>query len=93
MKTFTPAEAQSDIEGLLESAQSGKVVIVRNGKPTAVVIGLEDYDAEDAATAGSEEFWRLIRERGSAGGAATLEEVRARLGLNDAHSMESSRER
>ena len=33
------------------------------GKPAAVVLGLESYDAEDLATASSPEFWRMIRQR------------------------------
>ena len=87
MRTYTPAQVQSDIDGLLNAAQSDKVVIVRNGKPTAVVIGVEDYDAENIETASSPDFWRMIQERRSSGGAATLDEVRRRLGLSENRSI------
>ncbi len=79
MKTISDLEAQSDFEGVLDSAQEERVVITRHGKPAAVVLGLESYDAEDLELAGSPDFWRMIDARRREGSAISLAEARDRL--------------
>ena len=63
MRTIPIAELQADAEAALDKAQKERLVIVRNGKPSAVVVGIEGYDAEDLQLASSPEFWRMIEER------------------------------
>ena len=63
MKTISDQEAQGDLQQVLDSAQEERVLITRDGKPTAVVLGLESYAAEDLELAGSQEFWRMIEQR------------------------------
>ena len=79
MKTISDLEAQSDLKGVLDSAQEERIVITRQGKPAAVVLGLESYDAEDLQLAGSPDFWRMIDARRREGSAIPLAEARARL--------------
>ena len=56
-------------------------MISRRGKPCAVLVGIEDYDAEDMGLASSEEFWSMIRLRRADGNSLPLAEVEARLGI------------
>ena len=56
MKSISVADARSDFEAVLDSAQAERVVITRRGKPSAVVAGIEGYDEEDLALASSPAF-------------------------------------
>src|SRR3990167_7565291 len=60
MKPFEVDELKSNAAGVLDRAQRERVVIMRLGKPCAVVIGVEHYDAEDFELARSAEFWQMI---------------------------------
>ncbi len=79
MKTISDREAQGNLQQVLDSAQEERVVITRNGKPAAVVLGLDAYDAEDLQLAGSREFWRMIEQRRNEGSSISLAEAKARL--------------
>jgi prevent-host-death family protein len=79
MKTISLAAAQADLNSLVTDAQSDRVVIERNGRPSAVVVGIEDYDDEDLALASSDAFWQMISERRGPGRSSSLSEVRERL--------------
>lgn len=83
MKTITDREAQGHLQQVLDSAQEERVVITRDGKPTAVVLGLEGSDAEDLELAGSREFWQMIEQRRHEGSAISLAEAKARLGARE----------
>ena len=60
MKTMTVREAQADLAAVVETAQHDRVVLERDGKPCAIIVGLDNYDAEDFAWASSREFWEMI---------------------------------
>ena len=79
MKTMTMGEAQADLAAVVETAQHDRVVLERDGKPCAIIVGLDNYDAEDFAWATSREFWDMIEARRSTGRSSPLAEVRARL--------------
>lgn len=79
MKTVTLDAAQADLNSLVTEAQTDRVVIERNGRPSVVVVGIEDYDLEDLALASSDAFWQMISERRSSGRSSSLQEVRERL--------------
>ena len=81
MQTIQLEELQADAEAALDKAQKERVVVIRNGKPSAVVVGIEGYDAEDLQLASSPEFWRMIEER-RRGRLIPLAEVKARLSAN-----------
>ena len=79
MKRILARDLQRDVESVLNSAQKERIVISRGGKPCAVILGIENYDAEDLRTASSPEFWRMIQRRRSRGRSIPLAEVEARL--------------
>jgi prevent-host-death family protein len=83
MKTISNHEAQVDLEAVLDSAQSERIVVTRNGRPSAVIVGLESYDDEDLQLAGSADFWRLIQDRRGGGSSISLSELRTRLKLDE----------
>ena len=58
------------------------MVITRQGKPSAVVLGLESYDQEDLELIASPEFWNMIQSRRE-GRSIPLGELKSRLGLAD----------
>ena len=79
MKTISDNEAELDLKRLLDSAQQERVVITRNGKPSAIVLGLEGYDEEDLQLASSPDFWAMIRQRRREGSSISLAAAKARL--------------
>ncbi len=63
MRPVAVTELQANTTAILDRAQRERVVITRSGKPCAIVIGVENYDAEDFDLARSADFWRLIEAR------------------------------
>ena len=51
---------QSQLESCVADAQQERIVVTRNGKPVALVIGL---DEEQQQLGSSQKFWDLIAER------------------------------
>jgi prevent-host-death family protein len=80
MKSIPEKELQADLDSILTRAQSERIVISRRGKPSAVLVGIEDYDTEDLKLASSEGFWRMIRERRASGESIPFAEVETHLG-------------
>jgi PHD/YefM family antitoxin component YafN of YafNO toxin-antitoxin module len=78
MKTVAVSKVDSKLDALLGSAQKERVVLTRSGKPSAILIGIESYDAEDLQLASSSDFWRMIEGRRS-GATIPLAELKARL--------------
>ena len=83
MKTISNHEAKVDIDAVLDSAQSERIIVTRNGKPSAVIVGLESYDEEDLRFASSAEFWSMIQERRGGGSSITLSALKTRLKLDE----------
>ena len=81
MRNVAEKELQINLDAILTRAQSERIVISRGGKPCAVLVGIEDYDAEDLRIASSEDFWRMIRQRRAGGTSIPLRDVEARLGI------------
>jgi prevent-host-death family protein len=63
MKEVTLEQLSQDTSALLDAAQRDKLLVTRAGKPLALVVGIENLDAEDWDLATSPEFWRMIEER------------------------------
>lgn len=53
----------TDLASCIKQARSERVVIVRAGRPAALIVNLEGLDAEQLELGGSAKFWRLIAER------------------------------
>ena len=79
MKTIPANELTTNLDAVLTSSQSERIVISREGKPCAVLVGIQDYDAEDLQLATSPDFWLMIRQRRQEGSSIPLAEVEARL--------------
>ncbi len=54
---------QASLDTCVNDAQRERVVITRNGKPIALIIGVEGMDREQLELGSSDKFWRLIAER------------------------------
>jgi prevent-host-death family protein len=67
------------IAELFQAAQGERVVITRNGRPFAIVVGVENKDEEDLEMEFSPGFWRMIDERRGQPGSVSFEEVKAQL--------------
>jgi prevent-host-death family protein len=70
---------QPALAAILKSAQKQRLLLTNNGRPAAVVLSLENYDAEDFALASSEEFWEMIEARRRSTKGVPLAELKARL--------------
>jgi prevent-host-death family protein len=79
VKIIPAKELQTNLDAVLDSSQNERIVIYRQGKPSAVLVGIQDYDAEDLRLATSPEFWRMIRQRRAAGRSIPLAEAEAQL--------------
>lgn len=54
---------QANLDTCIKDAQQERVMITRNGKPVALIIGIEGMDEEQLQLGSSEKFWTLIAER------------------------------
>src|SRR5437870_3142353 len=61
MKTVDANEAK--LEWCLRAAKKERIVITRDGKPVAMVVGVSGLDMEQIELGTSDKFWKLIRER------------------------------
>lgn len=55
--------SQATMDACVQEAQHEAVVIMRDGKPIALVVGVEGLDTEQLQLGSSDQFWRLITER------------------------------
>lgn len=54
---------QATLDACVNDAQYERIVLTRNGKPVALIIGVEGMDEEQLQLGSSDKFWRLIAER------------------------------
>jgi len=59
----TVALEKSDLDACVDQAQRSRVVVLRNRKPVALIIGVEGLDREQLDLGSSDTFWRLIESR------------------------------
>jgi prevent-host-death family protein len=64
----------------VDDAQAEKVVVTRNGKPVALVVGVEGMDTDQLELGSSERFWKFIaaRRKQRTVGRAKLEQMIAK---------------
>jgi prevent-host-death family protein len=79
VKTISVRELQQKIRAVMETAQKDQVVITRNGRPVAVILGIEGADWETVAQETSKSFWKEIGKRRKQK-TISLSEMRKRLG-------------
>jgi prevent-host-death family protein len=78
MREATIEELAQQLPALVDASQHERIVVTRNGQPVAVLLGIENKDAEDLRLEAAPEFWRLIEER-RRHPTARLEDVEADL--------------
>ena len=61
MKTLELAE--TNLERCVQEAGSESVLVIKNGKPLALVSSVEGLDAEQIELGTSADFWKLIEQR------------------------------
>jgi antitoxin (DNA-binding transcriptional repressor) of toxin-antitoxin stability system len=54
---------QTTFASCVKDAQSERVVLTREGKPIAMIIGLEGMDQEQLELGSSDAFWKMITAR------------------------------
>jgi len=79
VKTIQSEELQANLNEVLNSARNERIVIYRQGKPCAILAGIQDYDNEDLELATSQDFWLMIQQRRSEGNSIPLANVEAQL--------------
>jgi len=78
MKEATLEQFTRDVKGFVTASQGERVLLTENGKPLALIVGIEHKDAEDLELEASPEFWRMIEERRSEP-TISLEELKAEI--------------
>lgn len=53
----------ANLDVCVNDAQHERMVITRNGKPVALIVGVEGMDEEQLQFGSSDKFWRLIEQR------------------------------
>ena len=82
MKQIRAEELTQQLRDLLDASQDESVLVMRNGKPSALLLGVEtqkEYDAEDWRYMTDPDFWRMIRDRRADQRVVPMEQVKARL--------------
>ena len=60
---------QATLDSCVREAQDDRVLLTRDGRPVAVVVGVAGLDDEQIALGMSDGFWRLITARSRASSA------------------------
>lgn len=84
MKVMAMRDAKTGLSSTLDEAQRERVLITRNGKPSAIVIGVEGRDFEDVLLMSNPRFWELIEAARKDPRTYSMEEVRAFFEEKDA---------
>lgn len=56
---------RTTLDSCISASQRERVVITREGKPVALIVGVEGLDEEQLQLGTSDRFWKLITERRS----------------------------
>lgn len=54
---------QATLDACIKNAQQERVVITRNDKPVALIVGVEGMDKEQLQLGSSGKFWKLVEKR------------------------------
>ena len=63
MKIASVAEVKSQFSAFLKASEGGPVVVTRNGRPVAVIVGVQDEDEIERLLMGYSPHLRAILER------------------------------
>lgn len=51
------------LEACIDEAQRDRIVIARDGRPVAVMVGVDGLDEEQLDYGSRDDFWRLVTQR------------------------------
>ncbi len=54
---------KANLKSCVSQAQQERIVIVRKGRPVALIVGVEGMDLEQLELGSSDKFWKLIARR------------------------------
>jgi len=63
MKTLEVEDARASFAECIEAAQSESLLVTRDGRPAALVIGVQGRDIEQLRLEADPAFWAMIQER------------------------------
>ena len=63
MKQLTLEQLSEQLQDYVRSAQKEQILITDNGKPIALLLGLENTDLEQFNLQLSAQFWEMISDR------------------------------
>ena len=63
MRETTLEKFAKEAATLLDDSQRERILVTRDGKPFALVVGVANKDEEDLRLEASPDFWRMIEER------------------------------
>ena len=63
MKSISVRDLQKRIKESVDASQRDRVVVTRNGRPAAIIIGVDGEDWESVVRQSSRDFWKLIERR------------------------------
>jgi antitoxin (DNA-binding transcriptional repressor) of toxin-antitoxin stability system len=81
MKVVAPREAKQGLSGCVVRAQRERVLITKQGRPAALMIGVEGHDIENVLLMQNPRFWKMIEARRTER-TLGIDEVRRQLGLS-----------
>lgn len=84
MKVLAMREAKAGLSATLDEAQRERVLITRNGKPSAIVIGVEGHEFEDVMLMSNPKFWEMIEASRKNPTTYSMDEVRKHFAEKDA---------
>jgi antitoxin (DNA-binding transcriptional repressor) of toxin-antitoxin stability system len=54
---------QASLADCVQAAQEDRILLLREGKPVALLVGVEQMDQEQIESSQDASFWQLIQER------------------------------
>jgi len=85
MKTVDISHATLDV--CVDSAQTERLVVTRDGNPIAVIVGVQGLDTDQIQLGTDDTFWKLIRQRRQE---KTISRDVLERSLNDSDSCDSN---
>jgi prevent-host-death family protein len=92
MKVLAMRDAKTGLSATLDEAQRDRVLITRNGKPSAIVIGVEGRDFEDVLLMSNPKFWEMIEASRKNSKTYSMDEVRQYFAEKDSKEAAAQHE-
>lgn len=84
MKRLDLAQATDSLATYIQQLDEGKLVIIQDGQPVAVLMSVTEDDLEDSSLGNNAEFLEILEQSRSSlkeKGGSSIDQVKQRLGL------------